>query len=68
MFFLIIGLIFSPLVAGATFLITYEEYSQHRTMDRKRVFRIALDTALYILVAFVVVIVLFGFILSKTIR
>ena len=60
---LIIGLIFSPIAAVMAFLITYGEYSRHN-LGKKQQFKIAIQTALFILAVFIILAVGIGFFLS----
>ena len=60
---LIIGLIFSPIAAVMAFLIIYEEYSRHN-LDKKQKFKIAIQTSLFTLVAFIILALGIGFFLS----
>ena len=63
MVFLIIGLTFSPIAALMAFLIIYEEYSRHN-LDKKQQFKIAIQTGLFTLVAFIILALGIGFFLS----
>ena len=63
MVFLIIGLIFSPIAALMAFLIIYEEYSRHN-LDKKQKLKIAIQTGLFTLVAFIILALGIGFFLS----
>ena len=47
----IIGFLFSPIAALATFLITYEEYLHHE--DKRLALRITMQTAILTLVGFI---------------
>ena len=60
---LIIGLIFSPIAAVMAFLIIYEEYFRHN-LDRKQQLKIAIQTGLFALVAFIILALCIGFFLS----
>ena len=63
MVFLIIGLIFSPIAAVMAFLIIYEQYSHHN-LTKKQQFKIAMQTGLLALVAFIILALGIGFFLS----
>jgi uncharacterized membrane protein SpoIIM required for sporulation len=61
---LIVSLPFSLAAAAAAFLIAYKAYS-HPLRPKRETFKMALQTALYALTFFVLLIVAIGFVLSR---
>ena len=63
-FTLLIGLIFSPIAAAMAFLITYNEYSKHQSINKKKQLWLAIETALLIFILFVIISGVAGFFLG----
>jgi len=63
----ILWLFFSPIAALMAFLITYGEFSHHYA-DRGRVFREALQMAVFALVVFLLLGLVASFILPRTLK
>jgi len=61
----VIGLVFAPLASLMVFMITYNEYSHHYS-DKKRPLKLAMESALFTLVFFLLLSFFIGFVLSKT--
>jgi len=64
--FLLIGLFVGILTALAQFLFTHEKYSHH-FKDKKQPLKIAIETGLYTLGLFIVLMLIMGFLLVKLI-
>jgi uncharacterized membrane protein SpoIIM required for sporulation len=63
-FVLVACLPFSLAAAAAAFLIAYKAYS-HPLRPKRETFKMALQTALYTLTFFVLLIIVIGFVLSR---
>jgi len=59
----VIGLIFSPIAAIASFLITYEEYLHHG--DKRLALRIAAETAVSTLISFIILALIIGIFVAR---
>ncbi|MGQ9677370.1 MAG: hypothetical protein ACUVX1_17030 [Chloroflexota bacterium] len=65
--FIVFGVVFGPLAGIMAFLITYEEYSHHH-LPRRELLKASLQAACAGFVAILVLAVVVGYLLGKTIR
>lgn len=61
--FFFISLVFSPLAAAMSFIITFEEYKKH--LKKPQAVKQSLQTAIFAFLVFMIIGVIAGFVISK---
>jgi hypothetical protein len=64
-FFIFIGILAGLAAATMAFLITFEEYSRHQNIGKRKTLLMSLEIAIAIFAVFFIISLVIGFVMSK---